>query len=205
MTTLLSVLLACACGAAAKQPAKRSAELPDAPSAVRQKAADAAEDEKVRQALRNAVFLPKPVLPLLSYSDAQRADTFDLSQAVGHRDVTAESESQALPQGRSLDAFQQGGMGPYNRSKTESVELTFAQPAPGMTFGVGYSERKEWLGNMRAPKQSGAFAVLRITLGPSEDKPALFMPEARVSKRNDFQGEKVERYTIDDLPPGLRP
>lgn len=204
MTTIISVLLACACGAAAKQPAKRQAALPDAPSASLA-AKDAETDAKVKEALRNAIFLPKPVLPLPSYSETQRLQKFDLSETVGHREVTAEEQAQAEAQPRSSFDAMPYGAGMSNRSKTESVELTFMQPAPGMTVGVGYSERKDWLGNYRAPTQSGAFAVLRITLGPSESKPTLFLPEARVSKRNDFQGEKVDHYSIDDLPPALRP
>jgi hypothetical protein len=201
MTTLLALVLACAQTAAAQKPAPKTGDLPDAPSAV-VPAQDAETDARVRQALRDAVFLPKPLIPLPTFEETQRLPKLELPETVGHRDVTAQAQSQ--PRGYAFDAMPYGA-GLSSRTKTESVELSFAQPAPGVTLGVGYSERKEWMGNYRAPSQSAAFAVLRITLGPSAPKPALFLPEARVSKRTDFQGEKVEHYSIDDLPPGLRP
>lgn len=143
---------------------------------------------------------PVPVRDLVpSYAEAQRRRQLEEFQPIGHRVVAPEELAEVSRQSYDPSRRQYTG----RRVKTETVELSFLRPALGLTAGVGWSERDERLGSFRSPTDRTRFGFVRFQLSkPRPSRPALFLPEARVteSERTDRDRTSVEEHSIRDLP-----
>jgi hypothetical protein len=146
-----------------------------------------------------ALARPRPVAELIpSYAEVQKDRLRrDLLPQPGHRVVT-DAPARRDP----ADDIRRRSF-PGRRVETETVELSFLRPAPGLTAGVGVSDRREWLGPWRSPEDRSKFGFVRFQLNmPRPSHPVLFLPEARVTHAElaDRYRQSVEEHSVRDLP-----